>query len=338
MQKHEGLSVDQMKSVVQRLTLTWPTDDWVDSVILVAVSGGPDSVALLRLLHVLKQERQQNLADLHVVHVNHRIRKNSDQDAQFVIDLARQLGIKSHLICREHDGPESGWQSEQALRQFRYRAILETAHRLSSRLVVTAHTADDQMETLLFRLARGTGLYGLTGIPVVRVKDGVSIVRPLLKIRKTELLGLLKQLDQPFCIDETNDSSGYARNFIRNEIIPALSQKFGGQFSQSLERIAFQAAEQIQLLDELAEPLIVRHFDGFGVADLAQAHPVVVRHALRTIWKQAGYDEGAMTAEKWKLLQQFVVSGNDGHLQLPGAVTARLLNGKLTFERTTTNR
>ena len=321
--------------MIDRIALSWPIEDWIASEILVAVSGGPDSVALLRLIHRAKMIHGQSVADVQIVHINHAMQANNDRDQRFVGELAKELGVPVHVVVREERDPEA---SEDQMRQFRYNAILDTAKRLGIRLVATAHTADDQIETLLFRLARGTGLYGLQGIPVVRVQDGVSIVRPLLQVRKCELLKVLTEMDQLYCIDETNLQSNYSRNYLRNEIIPALSEKFGGQFDTSLTRIANQAREHVELLDELARPMIERSGSNYHVSRIAQAHPVIATHALRMIWRESRFVESSMNAEKWSELLDFIQSRQDGHLQLPGKITAKVRDKLLSFEITQTNR
>ena len=311
---------------------------WIKAKILVGVSGGPDSVALSRVIHAAKVQSGQSVDDLHVVHVNHQTRPSSDADERFVAELADELGVGLHIVRRDTTTAENESASEECLRDFRYAAMLDTAKRLGIRFLATGHTADDQIETLLFRLARGTGLYGLTGIPFVRVQDSVSIVRPLLQFRKRELLQVLSELNQTYCRDESNEESDYTRNFLRNEIVPALSDKFGGQFDQSLQRIASQAAQHIELLDELADPLIRKQDGSFEVEQLAAAHPVVAIHALRKIWRGAGFDEGAMTAEKWKHFYLFIAERSASHIQLPGNVTAKLDDSGLKFETTASKR
>ena len=321
--------------VLDRVTSSWPLEDWIAAEILVAVSGGPDSVALVRLLQCAKELHGQQVAALQIVHVNHRTQANNERDQLSVTKLANELGVPIHVIARQTGDAEA---SEDELRQFRYNAILETAKRLGIRLVATGHTADDQIETLLFRLARGTGLYGLQGIPGVRVHDGISIVRPLLKVRKCELLSFLCELDQPYCTDKSNFESSYSRNYLRNEIIPALSEKFGGQFDGSLSRIANQAREHVELLDQLASPLLENSGRYHCVTQLAQAHPVVATHALRLIWRNSGFEESAMNAEKWSDLLAFIKQRRDGHLQLPGKVTAKVIGKQFSFEVTETIR
>ena len=327
-----------MKTIVERIGLVWSLDEWIDSEVLVAVSAGADSTALIRLLCELKRSAGRPIEDLQIVHVNHRTRCQSDQDERFVVELAKELTIRSHVIKRDVADAADATFSENSLRQFRYEALVNKANQLGIRYLATGHTADDQIETILFRLARGTGIYGLQGIPELRVQDNVSIVRPLLHVRKAELQKFLNDIRQSYREDQSNSESDYTRNFLRNEVIPALSQKFAGQFGMSLQRIAGQAREHVELLDQLAAPLFCKKSGGFDVRSLAEAHPVIAAHALRAIWRESGLDESGMTAEKWHQLRALVCEGSDAHIQLPGNVTASLRQYLLRFETTRTNR
>ena len=319
----------------------WPCQDWLSAEILVAVSGGPDSLALLHLLYQAKARAKENVQDIQIVHVDHQVRKTSERDRIFVEGVAHRLGIIAHFVERSGENNVASIEvacSENSMRDFRYQSMLDVAHRQGIRFLVTAHHADDQTETVLFRLVRGTGLYGLQGIPTVRVQQGVSIVRPLLRCTKLQLREFLRSLGQDYCIDESNADSGYARNYLRNDVIPALSEKFGGQFQQSLARIANQAGKHIELLDHLAQPLIRNVEDCFFVDGIKTAHPVLAIHALRMIWTDCGLEQAGMSADKWEQLLHFILRDSDGHLQLPGRVTARLVESRLKFDRTSFKR
>ena len=331
LQKEESLSFARIRPILSEIESCWPPQDWLGAQVLVAVSGGPDSVALLRILHDCKKQTGATDGGLQLVHVNHGVRGDRDVDENFVLNLANQLGVKAHLVrCPTPTSPGEA-PSEQSLREMRYRHMLTTAKQLGIRLLATAHTLDDQIETILFRLIRGTGIDGLQGIPVVRVQDGVSIVRPLLGVKKSELLELLNDWNQPFCVDQTNAASDYSRNYLRNQVIPLIEAKFGNRLAHSVARISEQAVEHVDFLDQLTEPWIAKVDGHYSVQELARQHPVLVTHALRRMWREACLKEAGMTAEKWQQLNQFVCSTHDGTLQLPGKVTVKLKNKWLSF-------
>ena len=320
---------------------------------MVAVSGGPDSVALLRLLDSIRKQRDSS-CEIVVAHCNHLTRAESPADEAFVRELAASLGYKFHSERRDPgELQRASGDSEESFRNFRYEVLLDAAKSYGARYLVTGHTQDDQVETLLFRVLRGTGIGGLAGIPKVRVNDDVSIVRPLLTSGREELIGLLRELDQPFRIDESNADSRYSRNFIRNELLPLIRQRFG-QVDESVLKLAVHANEFGRLMDGLVDPIAdsaqVVEGRGFtlaiaGLADasttanqpttaeLQTCDPLVVSEAIRKLWRRAGFPEQAMTREKWESLTCLVTSDSSQILQLPGKITASVQNQSLLVQR-----
>ena len=207
--------------------------------IAVGVSGGADSVALLRFLAAL---RPQFGWDLVVCHIHHGLRgAEADRDECFVRALAEQLGLPcavSHidaaaLALRDHISVE------EAGRMARYAFFAQTAG--EGGRIATAHTLDDSIETVLMNLVRGTGLRGLCGIPRIRG----NIVRPLLDCTRAEVEDYLGALGQPYCTDSTNLTDDYTRNRIRHDILPrlcALNPNFPGAMARMLPRLAAQQA------------------------------------------------------------------------------------------------
>ena len=193
---------------------------------VVAVSGGADSVCLLHLLHSLKDAWQ---LDIHVAHFDHATRPSSAQDASFVAELAERLGLPFHV---ERSLPHQGVPNEATLRTLRYRFLCKIARQVTPAgqipLVAVAHHADDQAETILFRLVRGAGLHGLRGMqPSVQrfdpdLQEYVQIVRPLLDARRSEIVRYLHDHNLRWRDDPSNLSLDYARNRIRNTILPEL--------------------------------------------------------------------------------------------------------------------
>lgn len=207
--------------------------------IAVGVSGGADSVALLRFLAAL---RPQFGWDLVVCHIHHGLRgAEADRDECFVRALAEQLGLPcavsridaAALALRDHISVE------EAGRMARYAFFAQTAG--EGGRIATAHTLDDSIETVLMNLVRGTGLRGLCGIPRIRG----NIVRPLLDCTRAEVEDYLGTLGQPYCTDSTNLTDDYTRNRIRHDILPrlcALNPNFPGAMARMLPRLAAQQA------------------------------------------------------------------------------------------------
>ena len=176
---------------------------------LVACSGGPDSIALASLIDRLARERDG--CDVVLAHVNHGVRTSSDQDECVVLSAGARLGRRV-AIAR----PVLARDDEAALREARYAALAELARREGASAVATAHTAEDQTETVLLALFRGTGLVGLAGIAPRRpLCAGVELVRPLLRVTHAELATELRRSTLPYALDPSNAQTRYRRNALR---------------------------------------------------------------------------------------------------------------------------
>ncbi len=187
----------------------------------VAVSGGPDSTALIILLNVWKRDNPAAPA-LHVLTVDHGLRPEAAREADAVLDLAARLGHPAEKLVWRHDGPPpaSGIQAEA--RTARYRLLIEAAGRHRLEAVLLAHTRDDQAETLLMHLARGSGVAGLAGMPAERTIGGVRFLRPLLTVAKSDLVALLETAGIAYVTDPSNASDRYTRVRVR-KALPALA-------------------------------------------------------------------------------------------------------------------
>ncbi len=201
----------------------------------VAVSGGADSVALLRALLEVREELG---ATLKVLPSNHRIRgAEADADEQFVKEIAGLHGlefISAHADTRAH-GAQEKLSLEASARALRYRFFAEQIGNGSVSKVATAHTLDDQAETLLLRLIRGTGLRGLRG---VHDQTAEGIIRPMLHLRRADVEQYLKSLGQVWYEDATNADTHHTRNRIRQQLLPALARDFNPRIAETLSRTA----------------------------------------------------------------------------------------------------
>lgn len=206
-----------------------------DSVV-VGVSGGPDSLALLRLLSVLSRKYALRL---HAAHLDHDLQKTSAKTAALVRKAAEGLGLTFYL--KKVDIRKSASRHRESLedagRRERYRFFEETAKKMGANKIATAHTLDDQAETVLMRLLRGAGLRGLSGIPYKRAQGKREIVRPLLDCSKKDLLLFLKKERISFVDDKMNRDPEFLRNRVRHQLLPLLCREYNPQIKQALSSL-----------------------------------------------------------------------------------------------------
>ena len=211
--------------------------------ILIACSGGPDSVALASLLARVAVPHAWRLV---LAHVNHGLRASAWQDECVVVSAGARLGLPVEVGALEPDG-----SGEERLRDARYALLTELAREAGASVVVTAHTAEDQSETVLLALFRGTGLEGLTGIPARRrLADGLEVVRPLLRIGRAELHAELGASGLPYVRDPTNADVRYRRNAVR-EALAGLRAQFP-RLDEAVARCAAIVADELTESDRAA--------------------------------------------------------------------------------------
>lgn len=334
----------QLFPLETRLAAHWPSDAWEPHGLLMAVSGGADSVALLR---ACERSRSSGAARLAAGHFHHGLRgAEADGDAAFVTDLCRSLGVLCFVGQAE---TAAGQTDEAALREARYAFLRETAEREGLRLIATAHTADDQAETVLHRIVRGTGLRGLAGIPAARpLSAATTIVRPLLPFRRSEVLGYLTELEQNYRRDSSNETAAYTRNRIRHEILPLLSERVHPGAVEALVRLGAQAEEVMRFLEpqiaalqtaaverELAGDEIVWQIDCERLR--GQPH-FLIGELLAMLWREAGWPIGAMGYAEWRRLTAAIGQDPAGNraveqaIDLPGGIRAQRSRGRLTLQ------
>ncbi len=200
-----------------------------------AVSGGPDSTALLLLLHELRARLGISITALHI---NHGLRgAESDDDARFCKELCGRLGIPYYeqRIQLDRYIDAAGGSVQSAARDLRYLIFRRTVERGRANVIATAHTADDVAETFLLNLLRGAGPRGLSGLPKTR---GAHVVRPLTAVHKAELLAWLDGIGQPYRTDSSNFANKYARNRVRNQLIPYLERDYNPAVRAALLKTA----------------------------------------------------------------------------------------------------
>ena len=294
--------------------------------VLIGVSGGADSVALLRGLFELRTEFTLSL---HVAHLNHKLRgAASDADAAWVNWLAESLPLPVEIGSVTNDLTQERGGVEEAARDARHRFLNETAVQMEFNTIALAHTADDQVETVLHHLFRGTGLSGLRGIPSERPLSGeIRLVRPMLSIRRELVEAYLRELGHDFRTDATNTDTSLTRNWLRHELLPQLRSHFGEKVDLSLSRLSEQAAEiettlttlAARLLDASlldAQPRAVR----LNTRPFANEPRHLVREAFVLLWQRQAWPRQAMGHAHWSRLADLTTAL--GTVSLPSEIEA----------------
>ncbi len=256
------------------------------SSVLIAVSGGPDSVCLLHVMLALQKRWRLKLA---VAHFDHGLRgEESQRDAVFTASLAKEYGLPFYLGVGDvkgfaHTNPMQKRLSVQnAARHLRYEFLLQTMGKIGFDCLATAHNAQDQAEELLFRFLRGSAMQGLCGIPWKRA-DGV--IRPLLGRTREEILAYLDDFSLKYVVDSSNLTIKYERNRIRHELLPHLLKDYNSKLIQTLCRTADMLREDEAVLSEIASRIFdscVTVDSGKAVLNLAELknQPVVIRRRV----------------------------------------------------------
>ena len=258
--------------------------------LVVAVSGGPDSVCLL---HILVKLREELDIILHVAHLNHQLRgADSEADAQYVAELARQLDIPATIEQRDVNAyqVQQRLSLEEAAREVRYTFLAQVADSIGADRAAVGHTVDDHIETILMHLIRGTGTRGLRGLqPSSQWQspgNSLTIVRPLLQISRQETDGYCRQHQLMPRIDASNLSLSPLRNRIRQQLLPLL-QSYNPQVTEALLRAAWIASDDLAFLDKEVAQLwgeVAQEQENTIILDkerFGQLPPALKRHLLR---------------------------------------------------------
>ncbi|MGN6369118.1 MAG: tRNA lysidine(34) synthetase TilS [Phycisphaerae bacterium] len=304
--------------------------------LLVAVSGGADSVALLRLLHVINQSDHWQWRLL-VGHVDHGIRgKTSTDDARFVKSLAKSFAIP----CIQKKLRLGRKTSEALARTARLAALEKMAVQKKCDAMVLGHHADDQAETVLLRLVRGAGLDGLAGMAEITPMLKVPIVRPLLKIRRAALRKYLADVQQPWREDESNASDAYLRNRVRGQLMPVL-EHLAPAAVDAIGRTAQIAGETQDLLESLAFDLLNEAVIAITAARielqrnlLQLAPPIVCAELMRQILLHMGGSTETTDFERTREAVRIVQASAGGKsIQLGRGLLLRAGGGVVRVEK-----
>jgi tRNA(Ile)-lysidine synthase len=303
--------------------------------LVVAVSGGADSVALLRALALLRHE--QPIGRLVIAHLNHGLR-GAESDEKFVRTLHARLSADGeadlYVEVRRVDIAQLAKKAkaniEAVARHERYHFFAEVASKHGVGRIATAHTANDQAETVLLRMLRGTGLQGLRGIARQRVvRPKLTLIRPMLDATRLAVMNFLTRIDQPYREDRSNADQRLTRNRIRHELLPKLAASYNPAIAHVLCRLADQSAElfvdlrrqalELLLASERASAGPIRILDA---ATLAAASRNLCREALRQLWQREGWPRDRMRRPDWDRVAS-IATGERPSADLPGHLRAR---------------
>jgi tRNA(Ile)-lysidine synthase len=310
----------------------------VSGPVIVAVSGGADSMAMLRATLVVADELQ--LWPI-VAHLDHGLRHESAEDARWVVGQAEELDAEA-VTARADVGAiaaESGRGLEETARRLRYTFLAEVAVHFGAATILTAHTAEDLAETVLHHVLRGTGLQGLRGIARRRkLTPAVTLLRPLLDVRRTEVEAYLAEIGQPFLTDASNADVVFTRNRLRHSVLPMLRESVNPSVIEALLRLSRQADETASLVRRLARREL-RRVEIESSAEIIRLNSrrlrtrprALIRETIVLAWRRSGWPRQAMSFRHWDALAEIVVSG--GRRTLPGGTDARRRRGELILSR-----
>lgn len=326
------------------LSARWPVARWKNLGVVVGCSGGADSVALLRAIGELRKldelrkddELRKNGASskgfVIAAHYNHALRgDDSDADQQSVAELAESLGV-SFVTER---APGAAPDDEAGMRSLRRDFFLRAAQRSGARYIATGHTADDNVETVLHHLMRGTGPAGIAGIaPHVSIGPGGDpdsdldrekdfvLVRPMLGLRGTFIRDGLRSIGQAWREDASNENTDYRRNWIRHELIPRIETQYPCAVDAMSRTIEIQN-DWRNLVDGLASTWLQEKQRGANPTclDFDQVtQPAIIIAALQQLWDARGWPRREMATKHWRRLADTVQSASPTRYSVPGHI------------------
>jgi len=342
--RHERLSGFDRLLLVEWRKLKLPTSG---ETVVLAVSGGADSTALLLSVAELSKVGKLNIT-ICVAHLDHGLRASSKKDAAWVRGLAKRLGLDV-VVGRAKVAEQAKADSEnleQAARNARYEFLERTAKRRGAQIVLSAHTMDDQAETVLLRLMRGSAGFGLSGMEAQRsiLRDGkVQLIRPLLWARRAQTVDYCRLRKTEFLNDEMNDNERFARVKVRKQLVP-LMKTFNNKVVEALSRTAQLLREDDTLLLESADQLLEKATENspsrtkngtpsLNVLVLANAPSALRRRALRK-WISNGRGSARRLEMVHLLAVEKLLEGEKGGrvVELPSGSSVARRRGWLEFQ------
>jgi tRNA(Ile)-lysidine synthase len=301
--------------------------------LLVGVSGGADSMALMHLLHSLRHELA---LDLIIIHYDHALRPGSGQDRRYVEQMARRLG----LICLSEKNKikrPRGSSIEDFARERRFDFFIRMAKKTCADAVVLAHTQDDLAETVLMRIFRGTGLSGLRSILPQRQISGIMFLRPMLNVTRLEVEAFLDARKIKHAEDPTNAGDEFLRNRIRHQLIPYIEKEFAASIKEKLAELAFNASVDYDLIEASLQKAI-----GQSLRIKPNSIKIVLKHwknysqsirrmLLREAVERMTDVPGGLSYQHALMLERTALKGKASRVSLPSGLEAVISDKFLTL-------
>ncbi|MDR0957870.1 MAG: tRNA lysidine(34) synthetase TilS [Clostridiales bacterium] len=298
--------------------------------IVIGLSGGADSCALLRVMLELR-----GILGIHVfaAHINHNIRAEAANDEKFCVNLCRRFHVPLcvYSVDVKSVASERKISEEEAGRLIRYQYFSEAAKFFCAEKIATAHNKNDNAETVLMRIIRGTGTAGLEGIKCSQA----NIIRPILNISRAEIEQYLKKLNQPFVTDSTNAENIYSRNKIRNMLIPQIEKEFNPSVSDALCRLSATCAEENDFLNNQAEQAAKNAAteNGFFCSEILNIHPALAKRVVRLLLEKFIGTLKDISEERTSAIITLAKSKTGGKIELPGGFCAFSEYGRIVFTK-----
>ena len=301
--------------------------------VLLAISGGADSTTLLHVLAALR-------LDIHCAHINHQLRTDEAQrDEDFVIEQCQKLNlpvITKKIDVRDY-AKKSKLSIETAARNLRIEKLVEIAKSQNCACIATAHHKNDNAETIIDRLIRGTGLRGLCGIwPAKKFADGITFIRPLLCATRDEIIQYLNSRNLNWCTDRTNTDFAYRRNFIRHRLLPALQNDSQSNIVERLAVLSKASRGFYQMICRTVDaiwPDVVTMNENNVIVDsdkiANQPAEIKIEIARRALAHLDCHEQDITERHYTGMLRL----PDDGRLQLPNCVTVHRQGDKIVFEK-----
>ncbi len=306
--------------------------------VMAAVSGGADSVCLLRSLLDIRRELG---IEVIVANLDHGLRgAESEKDSEFVKRLSEDIGLECvHKKVSLGSGGKRGSSVEERAREKRYAFLIESAAAKGCGAIATGHTMDDQAETVLLRFIHGSSLAGITGIPPVRHEGDLRIIRPLIRVERRDILSFLKKEGLEHVEDSSNLDMRFSRNRVRHEILPFL-EKYNPRLKRSLVNLSDTLREDHLFIRTEKEKALSKHAGGeigpvaIKIKDMILQPRALRKEIFKELFRRAGGNVKALTYRHWMDMDYFLRAGNKGAaLDFPGGIRVTRTRGEVVFGR-----
>jgi len=328
-----------IKSVVRTIKdykMLYPEDS-----VLACVSGGSDSVALLHILSILSPRFNIKIG---IAHLDHSLRgKASEQDAKFVESLASKLELPFHIkkMHLQKYAKKEKLSVEDAGRKARYDFFLNISEKMGYSRIATAHHAGDNAELILMNMLRGTGKSGLSGIPPLRRKGGISIIRPLIHLSKNEIHAFLSENGLHYAQDSTNLDTKYLRNRIRHNLIPEMKSSYNPKIIKALNRMGTIIQDEESWIEEIVNRemngLVFRENDSSircSASHFIEKPLPLRRRIVRSLIRQVKGDLKQMTYDHIdSILHLIERSRSEGQVHLPDELLIEVSAGQVLISK-----